>query len=112
VVFQALQPLTSPSAHADRRCRGDSRRLNPWWGASGSPDDPRGNSSNPSLTVSTEATSYPHRAKVWAGKGTGQTCAICTQIVYSDEVASEAAIKAGRLIRTFLSDRQTVDTSP
>jgi len=35
------------------------------------------------------------RHRVWAGKGTGQICAVCEQTIHADEVENEVAINGG-----------------
>jgi len=70
------------------------RRLNPWWGISGSSDhDAEGAVLQSVLERLHRGFLFPAPSKVWAGKGTGQTCAVCTQVIHADEVENEVIIK-------------------
>lgn len=74
-----------------------SRRwLNPWWGLSGSSDHhAEGALLQSVLDRLQRGVLVPLPPRVGAGKGTGQTCSICTQAIYPDEVENEVAINEG-----------------
>jgi hypothetical protein len=72
------------------------RQLNPWWGISGSSDHKFEDAFLQSVLDRLErGVLLPAPSRLWAGKGTGQTCVICTQIIYSDEVENEIVIGSG-----------------
>ncbi len=79
------------------------RLLNPWWGISGSSDhdgegvllDGEGVLLRSLLDRLRRGVLVPVPARVWAGMGTGQTCAICTQVIHADEIENEIDIKGG-----------------
>jgi len=69
------------------------RRLNPYWGVSGSSDDDVHGALLKSVQERLECRALPSAPdKVWAGNGTGQTCIICTKTIYSDEIENEAVV--------------------
>src|SRR5215470_2189652 len=74
-----------------------NRRLrNPWWGISGSSDSDHeadGAVFQSVLDRLHRGFLFPAPSKVWAGKGTGQTCAVCRHVICADEVENEAVIK-------------------
>ena len=71
------------------------RHLNSWWGISGSSDDEaeRGAALQSVLDRLHRGFLFPAPTSVWAGKGTGQTCAVCTQVIHSNDVENEVLIK-------------------
>src|SRR5262249_897297 len=73
------------------------RRLNPWWGISGSSDD--------GIALFQSVLDRLHRgllvpapSKVWAGNGTGRTCIVCTQTIFPDQVENGIAINVARVV--------------
>jgi len=69
------------------------RRLNPYWGVSGSSGDDVHGALLKSVQERLECRALPSAPdKVWAGNGTGQTCIICTKTIYSDEIENEAVV--------------------
>ena len=69
------------------------RRLNPWWGVSGSSDDDAERALLRSVQERLECGALPSAPdKVWAGKGTGQICIICTKTICSDEIENEVLV--------------------
>jgi len=78
------------------------RLLNPWWGISGSSDgDAQGEGLLSVLARLEHGTLVPAPHEVRAGKGTGQTCIICTKKIHSDEVENEAVVRGGGGAVTF-----------
>ena len=73
------------------------RRLNPWWGISGSSDgETEGEAVLQSVLASLQqGFLMPVPSRVWAGKGTGQTCAVCKQTIHHDEIENEMDINGG-----------------
>ena len=72
-------------------------RLNKWWEVSGSSDDDAdGTLLKSALERLHREVLAPAPARVWAGKGTGQTCAVCAQTINPDEVENEIAINDWR----------------
>jgi len=72
------------------------RLLNPWWALSGSSDgDGQGERLLSVLARLERGTLVPAPYEVWAGKGAGQTCIICTKTIHSDEVENEAVVRGG-----------------
>lgn len=70
------------------------RRLNPLWGVSGSSDDDAERTLLRSVQERLECEALPPAPdEVWAGNGTGQTCIICTKMIYSDEIENEAVVR-------------------
>ena len=69
------------------------RLLNPWWGISGSSDhEAEGAAFQSVLDRLQRGFLFPAPLKAWAGKGTGQSCAVCTQVIHADEVENEVVI--------------------
>src|SRR5262249_13051273 len=63
------------------------RRLNPWWGVSGSSEgDGDGALMRSVLDRLERGVLFPAPSRMWVGKGTGQICAICAQTIHPDEV--------------------------
>ncbi len=78
------------------------RRMNPWWGVSGS-SDPNGDDD---LRLSVRDRLQrgilpPAPRQVWAGKGTGTTCAICAITIGPDQVENEIAIRSNGTVVTL-----------
>lgn len=72
------------------------RQLNPWWALTGGSDAFR----NGDLRLSVRdrlrrGVLVPAPIQVWAGRGTGNICAVCTNVISSDEIENEAAIRGG-----------------
>ena len=78
------------------------RLLNPWWALSGSSDDDAQGERLLSVLARLErGTLVPAPHELRAGKGTGQTCIICTKTIHSDEVENEAVVRGGGVTVTF-----------
>ena len=78
------------------------RRLNPRWAFSGSSDDNAERALLRSVQERLECGALPPAPdEVWAGNGTGQTCIICTKMIYSDEIENEAVVRGGEVAVTL-----------
>jgi len=72
------------------------RRLNPWWGLSGSSETDGDRDLRMSVRDRLErGVLVPAPNQVWAGKGTGKTCAICAKSIAPDEIENEIDIRGG-----------------
>ena len=72
------------------------RRLNPWWGFSGSSD---GQEPLDELRLSirqrlAQGDLLPAPRRVWAGRGTGQRCVVCAREILASEVENEISVRA------------------
>ena len=75
------------------------RRLNPWWGFSGSSD---GQEPLDELRLSirqrlAQGDLLPAPRRVWAGRGTGQPCVVCAKEILASEVENEISVRADGL---------------
>jgi len=92
-VLPRTRTLLAESRH---RIAVNRRQLNPWWALTGGSDAFR----NGDLRLSVRdrlqcGVLVPAPSQVWAGRGTGNTCAICTNVISADEVENEVAIRGG-----------------
>src|SRR5262245_21577763 len=72
------------------------RRLNPWWGISGSSDGDGDGALMLSVRDRLERGDLaPVPGRVGACKGTGQTCAICKKTIYPAEIENEVTVQGG-----------------
>ena len=75
--------------------------LNPWWAISGSVadgadvDDREAALFHSIRTRLESGVLIPAPNEVWAGYGTGKTCAICRETIQSDEIENEVSVPGG-----------------
>ena len=72
------------------------RRLNPWWGGSGSSDeqDPVDELRSSVRQRLARGDLVPAPRRVWAGRGTGQRCVVCAREILASEVENEISVRA------------------
>ena len=85
-------------AGARYRISVNRRRLNPWWALTGSSGDGDGELALSVRDRLERGILVPAPRQVWAGKGTGNMCVICTKAIEADQVENEVDIRVDGIV--------------